>query len=587
MSEPALRVFRLGGARKRRLRLPRKLSWAILAAAAQLTAGCASLAQDSGRAMAAPARDVEFTLTPELDSSGMRALRVEMRFSGDSDGETTLVLPDNPDLPETRYREGVAGLSVSGASMASRSSRGAVLSHRPHAPIEVTYRIVETAPGMPFTTQIRPTGFATVGEAVFSRIQGRDGRVKVRWGMMPAGWALASDLRRPLAEGRLSWDELLESTIVAGSDLSLVRQRVGQGELLIAMPDDADLDKSAFAALVGRIAAESNALWRDRGGNYLITLATLDFPGQAGLGRGSGYALYLPRKPDLQELHHTLAHEYLHTWIGRRFGGGKAWFREGFTEFYARRIDLRAQSYDVDQFIRGWNDALLRYARSDFRAQPDAVTEAKFFSDKDAQRLGEDRGSMMAALFDYRIRAGSGGRLGLTDVLLEVKRQVDRKAGRGDGPGRLVDAARRLARVDLQPDLDRYVTRGEPLLLPPDLFGGCASVKTITLPNIELGFAQPKRGEAVRGLPEDGPAYAAGLRDGMVFLGAKLGLTPGVAGSAGSAEMEFRVRDGDRERTIRFEPATGAPTTAQTIRLRPAPDAAAAAACARALAGRA
>lgn len=590
---PAVAAMRIVRVPDLRPRPPRRTSVAVTALAALLASGCSALPAEAERSARfgkappsqSPKRKVEFTITPQVEAGGMTGLRVDMRFAGDSDGETTLVLPDNPDLPGVKYREGVRELSVSGASLADAGSAEPVLVHRPNAPIELSYRIVETSPDMPFATQIEPNYFAAVGEAVFARIEGSEASANIRWGALPPAWTINSDLKHPFKQNGLSWDEVRESTIIGGRGLAVVERKVGKGRLRMVMPPGASLDMQAFADMAARIAKEAQALWEDPGGEYLITLATVDFRGQAGLGRGSGYALYLPREPDWQELPHSLAHEYLHTWIGRRFGGGNAWFREGFTEFYTRQIGLRAGTSTVDRFLKRWNDVLLRYGRSRFRTLPDAETNVRFFADEEAQRLGEDRGSMLAALFDHRIRKASAGKYNLASIMLEVKREVDRKRGGGDGPERLVKAARRLASVDLLPDMDRYLRRAELLTFPPDLFGPCVSVEAISLPNIELGFPQPKRGEAITGLPKDGPAYAAGLRDGMVLLGTKLGLTPGTSQNAGSADVEYRVRDGGEERTIRFKPALGIPTTVQSLELKKGLDAAAAAECARGLSG--
>ncbi|MGH1560899.1 hypothetical protein ACRAWD_30785 [Caulobacter segnis] len=41
-----------------------------------------------------------------------------------------------------------------------------------------------------------------------------------------------------------------------------------------------------------------------------------------------------------------------------------AWFVEGFTDFYARRLALRSGLHNKADFAAGWNQALLAYATS-------------------------------------------------------------------------------------------------------------------------------------------------------------------------------------------------------------------------------
>ncbi|HEY8592868.1 MAG TPA: hypothetical protein VIL42_08395 [Sphingomicrobium sp.] len=82
------------------------------------------------------------------------------------------------------------------------------------------------------------------------------------------------------------------------------------------------------------------------------------------------------------------------------------------------------------------------------------------------------------------------------------------------------------------------------------------------LPNLDPGFPKPKKGEVIRGVPKSGPAYSAGLRDGMIFLNGKIS----ISASSGTAEIAFRVRDGNRERVINFPPASKEPIKAQELK---------------------
>ena len=75
--------------------------------------------------------------------------------------------------------------------------------------------------------------------------------------------------------------------------------------------------------------------------------------------------------------------------------------------------------------------------------------------------------------------------------------------------------------IDIEPDLERYARRGETLLLPPDLLGGCARIVTERRRAFTRGYdadATRRGAGVIAGVDRDGPAYAAGMRDGMQLV---------------------------------------------------------------------
>ncbi|HLM66862.1 MAG TPA: hypothetical protein VK358_05000, partial [Longimicrobium sp.] len=121
--------------------------------------------------------------------------------------------------------------------------------------------------------------------------------------------------------------------------------------------------------------------------------------------------------------------------------------------------------------------------------------------------------------------------------------------------------------VDVSDEVARHVDRGEPVLLPGDLFGPCAAVETFRQPEFDRGFdlkATEAAGGVLAGVDSAHPAYAAGLRDGMRLIRREAG-TPGDA----TVEYVYRVDDGGTERVIRYLPAGRGTITVQRVVLGP------------------
>jgi predicted metalloprotease with PDZ domain len=123
----------------------------------------------------------------------------------------------------------------------------------------------------------------------------------------------------------------------------------------------------------------------------------------------------------------------------------------------------------------------------------------------------------------------------------------------------------------------RCVEKGELILLPADTFGPCGTVATLDLAEFTRGFDSEKTaasGNVITGIDPDGPAYAAGMRDGMKIIKREAG-KPGDS----RVELVYRVNDNGTERTIRYKPEGKKRVTLQELQLTANLDAAARAAC--------
>jgi predicted metalloprotease with PDZ domain len=219
---------------------------------------------------------------------------------------------------------------------------------------------------------------------------------------------------------------------------------------------------------------------------------------------------------------------------------------------------------------------LLAYGASPERRSPNTRVVEAFWSSDAVQKLPYQRGAMLAAIWNARLRAKSHGRVGLDDVM---------RAQKAAAAKRSVDAAAlfpRIARrfgLDVSEDLKRFVDQGAPLTLPQDVFGPCARVVEEERPIFSRGFdseATAKAGMRVVGTDPASPAYAAGLRDGMTVVAR-------VEGQPGDSLKPYalQVDDHGARKVIRYLPQGAAKVRVQQVRLT----AGAGATCATTLSG--
>ena len=473
----------------------------VRAAEPQTSVGASTPAQVS----AAPKpEEIAYTVTPELDGGRLRDLAVSISFKADPSGRTWVHLPASWSGAHELWRA-IDGVSAKDARAERPEPARLVLTSRPNAPVSLTYRIrqdfqgeMSTAVGSPFRPITRPTWFTAVGWASFAQIEGRTADpVSFRWGPTPPGWTLASNLDRPArAERRI--DALMDSVLTGGEGMSVVEQPADGGRVRVAMHGQWKVSAAQLAQLQGRIAAASGAFWNEHGDDLFVVLTPLQAPpgqtAQFGVNLGEAFALWATHEVDGPSLRHILAHEHQHVWLPNRIGGVRTgadepldyWLSEGFTDFYTLRILLRSGVYSLEDFVADYNRILAAYAASPVKEAPNAMVRARFWSDRAIADLPYQRGLLLAARWDDRLRRLSGGKADLDEVVLAMKAMTTADAGAETAPlaqANLKTAFFQLGGGDLSGDYARFVEGGRRVLLPEDLFGDCAKVRTSTAPS--------------------------------------------------------------------------------------------------------
>lgn len=513
-------------------------------------------------ALAPPPPRIEYTLTPVLEAGALQAVQVDMRFRGEADGETGLRLPGSWGGQNELWRSLTAIETVSGAALADGDAPDRrVLTHRPNARIHLRYRIIQDFEGPPNARQgnayrpvIQPDYFHLIGDASFITPESAPlvTYVRVRVRNLPRGWRFASDLEHaPLALGRL-W-----ASVTVGGNFRII-ERPDQ-DVRVAMRGEWNFTDDGFADEVATIIGGQRRFFGDRPSPYLVTVMQLVVPQEGwlsvgGTGLGDAFAFFATPNAEEHQITRTLAHEGLHTWIPGLIGGMPEedeaqhyWLSEGFTDFFTGRVLVREGAWTPAQFAADLNEALAAYAQSPVREAPNSQIVEAFWTDRTMQRLPYQRGRFMASIWDQRLRARGHD---LDDVVHEMRARAT--AGDPSKAAEMAPVVMASMGVDISADIAAHIERGEPILLPEDTFAPCGRVTTRNAPAFHRGFsieATQANNNVISGVDPALPAYAAGMRDGMVLLRRD-------GGEIGNADLEiaYVVRDGESERTIRYMP---------------------------------
>ncbi len=305
------------------------------------------------------------------------------------------------------------------------------------------------------------------------------------------------------------------------------------GMLRIALRGSWKFTDDELLQHVAPIMASHQKFWGDLPGPYLITVLPIaEKPNNAqagGTGLGDAFAFYSTPNMELdRHFEHGLAHEHMHTWIPflvgpmspENNGLEEAWLSEGFTDLFTYRLLVRDGMAPIEETVETLNGIMFTYAFSPARNATNATLGAEFWRDQAMQRMPYQRGLLIAAYIDDRLRRDSGGAYDLEDVMLAMRRIADAASTNDDKPTLRANfiAAAKSVGADISSVLKRFVDNADLIFLPEDIWVPCEKLETNEIAEFYRGFKGGRtraNGNVVVGVDPYGPAYAAGLRDGM------------------------------------------------------------------------
>jgi predicted metalloprotease with PDZ domain len=354
--------------------------------------------------------------------------------------------------------------------------------------------------------------------------------------------------------------ELMNSFYAAGPGWRLLTRQLPSGQLHIAMRNFWPMSDAQFADQVARVIDTQRAFWgNERQSDQLVVLTSNQAPGVRNTGVRVHRAAVLHAARDFRPEGNTfgelVGHENLHEWIPGRLGGagsGRAplqtWFSEGFTDYYTHRLMLRSGAWTLQRYADELTAAIRQYQQSPYRNLPNTDAARRRHSDRDIGQLPYMRGEFLALRWDAALRARSHA--GLDQVMRGLLLPPGpASAAQPPAADRLLAALRPLLGELPRQDLARHVDTGDDFEFTPDLLGPCFEYTAELVPPWTLGFEfrSFEAGQAL-GVDADGPAAAAGLREGMWLAGWTL------PGRDSGGQVELWVRQGSGTARIAYLP---------------------------------
>lgn len=165
----------------------------------------------------------------------------------------------------------------------------------------------------------------------------------------------------------------------------------------------------------------------------ITLLPSDDTPGNyGGTALEDSFALFMSRTATLDfNTKFLMAHEMFHSWNAGKLGEIRLempyWFTEGFTDYYARLLLLRARLISEQEYARDVDGSYHEYLGSPVLHVTGKRAREQFFEDPNLQRLAYLRGDFLALRWDQMIRQRSGGKESLDTAMRDLLQQAKQK----------------------------------------------------------------------------------------------------------------------------------------------------------------
>ena len=523
---------------------------------------------------------LSYTFTPSVQGTEHR-LDVNVQFTGDIDGETSLRVGSRWGRdPKAGARFQNLEIIGKGAVIPDEITQSMILiRHAPGADLTVTYAL--SSDDMDNASESIEYFYVPVLQSDVIHLMGTSGLVvphwdksdvtydvSINWLNIPEDWSTVDTLpARPLRPRELG------SQIFAAAPSYSISKSGERYELTVLKAGQHDFSSEEFTMKMIGIYEGLNMLWDADEPEYLVTL--LGTPENSvhssftGTGRFNSFASAASPTIDLDFLSQFFAHEVAHHWVPGQLGQWPicqegevcpprvTWFSEGFTDFVMTRAMIADGQWSENDVIDFTNDYLRQYYLSPARNAKAHDIDELFWTDFEHEKQPYWRGFILAMSWDTEIRKHSDNTSSAMDVLNDM---YDSAKAAPDG-GRPVLTSEYIAqnfgtkmKRDAMKDIEKHYHEGEIISPHPDMFPGCATLKTTPIYPYDVGFdvADTLGTGIVSGVSNNHNASLAGLKNGQIFV-AK------ISGGGGDMTLPIvlNVKDGETLRSISYLPISG------------------------------
>jgi predicted metalloprotease with PDZ domain len=386
-----------------------------------------------------------YSVEPILSESGL-TLNVVLSFRLTGARSATLILPSEwegqKDLDKAITN--LEALSVGTSLQPNGQPSTLKIVFAFNQVVRLRYRVVKDWTGnidssKYFRVMLDPTYFQVTGNnfLVYPVLpDDKEIPISVKWENLPEGWITISSFGgNETCHSATARLVKVSNGLFAGGLLRVDKLEVGGNPIFFATRGKWEFEDKSFSDLVSGILNAERDFWHDRNfPNYLITLLPNDeaVGNYGGVALEDSFALFLSPNSSIDySVKFLLAHEMFHSWNAGKLGEIQVdppyWFSEGFTDYYARTLLLRAHLITSQEAVNDIEQSYREYQISPVLHASGKAARDSFLSNPDMQRILYLRGDFLALHWNALIQSKSKEKHSLDDAMRDLLAKAARQ----------------------------------------------------------------------------------------------------------------------------------------------------------------
>ncbi len=383
-----------------------------------------------------PLKSITYSFS--LKSIAKNELIVTCTFQGDESGTTELVLPHRW-ANQSELHKNIENLSCLHHEIKDTDqSHIKQIFHDSGDKIVLSYHIklfVEEACCQNYRCLLGGKAhFFALGHGMFVIPTQEDASMHIylEWKDAPPTWEIANSFGiNQVVQELVQTPAKLRSAAFMGGDFQIIECNKGASPVYVAMRGKWPFSCEEFVNIVEKVCGSQRNFWDDyEFPFYLVSVIPIKAKNYlSGTGLTNTFSLFLgdnewAKAEYLKDLTWLVSHEHFHTWNGGKMRssereGSMYWFSEGFTEYYAVKLNHRYGIMAQGEYIDHINAILTNYYLSPVHRAPNARIVKEFWVNPDVKELPYNRGFTLALYLDAKIQTQGQG-LSLDDFMRDV-----------------------------------------------------------------------------------------------------------------------------------------------------------------------
>lgn len=479
---------------------------------------------------------LEYSIHPLMED-GKSALEVNLKLQGNENGVTEILLPSSWAGQDKLYLE-ISELHCLSADVKIQDTdqpEVKKISHPPNELIQISY-LVTSREKQDVEWYYRPlieqSYFFFFGHCFFivpNINEQTPIQISIDWQAFPVDWALANSFGKQQQKQELFLPlSTFQHAVYIGGDFQVLQCDNEKAPIFIAIRGQWSFSNENLTHLVQTVIESQREFWNDFDfPYYLITvLPTGDDHHMGGTGLVNAFSIFIgdfseENEEDWKWLAWLLSHEHFHTWNGIKMmscapEGSLFWFTEGFTEYYAVKLNYHNHLINLNDYLEHINTIMYDYYVSSVHNENNERIREDFWNNWDVQRLPYVRGFLFALQWDRKIQEISQGQYCLDDFMRALfKHTQENKLSFSQDDIQQV-ASLFLPFDVVEEDIKNYIVDGKTILPKENDINNGIFVEWMEDIGFNLQLTRSKG--KIEGVRQDSKAFKAGLNNGQKFI---------------------------------------------------------------------